>query len=129
MDNLRNIIKNNIVKILNERKDGFQKEYPGRKFILSNLRNNITSRVSYPVLGAYIVGSEAKGTASEDSDLDIAIIIPKSERITSLKRTENYQSKFSSEDEKPKWRGRIIDFQFFYFDDPELKEYSKIKLF
>jgi hypothetical protein len=61
--------------------------------------------------------------------LDIAIIIPKSERITSLKRTENYQSKFSSEEEKPKWRGRIIDFQFFYFDDPELKEYSKIKLF
>lgn len=129
MDNIRNIIKNNIVKILNEGKDGFDKEYPGRKFILSNLRNNITSRVDYPVLGAYIVGSEAKGTASEDSDLDIAIIIPKSERITSLKRTENYQSKFSSEEEKPKWRGRIVDFQFFYFDNPELKEYSKIKLF
>jgi len=52
MDNIRNIIKNNIVKILNEGKDGFQKEYPGRKFILSNLRNNITSRVSYTVLGA-----------------------------------------------------------------------------
>jgi len=60
--------------------------------------------------------------------LDIAIIIPKSERITSLKRIENYQSKFSSEEEKPKWKGRIIDFQFLYFDLPRIKRIFKNKI-
>jgi predicted nucleotidyltransferase len=80
-------------------------------------------------LAGYIIGSEAKGTAKENSDLDIGIIIPKSDYISALKRTEIYHSKFMSDEQKPKWKGRIVDFQFFYEDDPELKTYSKIQIF
>lgn len=103
-------------------------KYPSLKDIKRFLKYNSTSHVKYPVISAYIVGSEARGAAKKDSDLDVAVIIPKSNRITSLQRTENYHSKFTSEAQKPKWNGRIIDIQFFYEDDPELETYSKIEL-
>ena len=77
---------------------------------------------------AYIVGSEARGTAKEGSDLDIAVVIPKSTRISAIKRTENYHSKFTTEKQKPQWNGRIVDMEFFYEDDEELAGYSKIQL-
>jgi predicted nucleotidyltransferase len=48
--------------------------YPTIKWIVSQLRNNIIARVPYKVLAAYIVGSEAKGTARPDSDLDVAVV-------------------------------------------------------
>ena len=109
--------------------DNENSNYPKRKDIISMLRNNLTLRVDYPVIGAFIIGSEAKGTAKEGSDLDIGIIIPKSNKISALKRTDNYHSKFNDDIFKPKWNGRIVDFQFFYEDDPEFEKYSKIKLF
>ena len=102
--------------------------YPSKRWLAGQLRNNIRSRVDYPVLDMFIVGSEAKGTAKKDSDIDIAVIISESKRVTSLKRTENYHSKFINEFDKPKWNGRVIDFQFFYPSDVELEKYSKIKL-
>lgn len=122
IDSIKSIVTQFLIEDENQK-------YPSKKFIIFNLRNNLTSRVKYKILGAYVIGSEAKGTANPDSDLDIAIIIPTSDRITSLKRTEIYQSKFSSDDEKPKWNNRVIDFQFFYPDDEELSIYNKIKLF
>lgn len=103
--------------------------YPNKKNIMNFLRQNMVSRVDYPIFHAFIIGSEAKGTANEESDLDIAIVIPKSERITALKRTERYHEKFYSDGQKPKWNGRIVDFQFFYEDDKELEGYPKIKIF
>jgi len=103
--------------------------YPNRRDIIYMLRNNMVSRVNYPIISGYIIGSEAKGTARLDSDLDIGLIIPTSNNITSLKRTENYHSKFLNDDQKPKWNGRIIDFQFFYLDDQEFNDYNKIKIF
>jgi len=103
--------------------------YPSKRYIISALRNNTVSRVNYPILSTFIIGSEAKGTAKESSDLDIGIIIPKSNKISSLKRTENYHSKFTNDDQKPKWDNRLLDFQFFYEDDQEFIEYSKIQLF
>jgi len=120
--------KKYIRKLIREEIDRMLK-YPSKKDIVSMLRNNLTSRVDYPILNAFIIGSEAKGTAKDDSDLDIGIIIPKSDKISSLKRTEHYHSKFTSDVFKPKWNGRIVDFQFFYKDDPELEKYSKIKIF
>lgn len=105
-----------------------QQKYPDKRWIVSQLRNNLQSRVDYPVLGAFIVGSEAKGTANKNSDLDIAVIIPSSDKISALKRTENYHAKFRSDFDKPKWNGRVVDFQFFYEGDSELAGYSKITL-
>ena len=120
-----------LLKVISEIVESINYElgYPTKKNIIKMLRHNLTSRVKYPIIGAYIVGSEARGNARPDSDLDIAIIIPKSDKITSLKRTENYHSKFYDDGQKPKWNGRVVDFQFFYEDDPELKTYNKILLF
>ena len=117
-----------IRKLIREELHKFDK-YPSKKDIIKMLRYNLTSRVKFTLLAGYIIGSEAKGTAKENSDLDIGIIIPKSDYISALKRTEIYHSKFMSDEQKPKWKGRIVDFQFFYEDDPELKTYSKIQIF
>lgn len=120
--------KNLIRKLIKEELNKFDK-YPSKKDIIKMLRYNLTSRINFKLLAGYVIGSEAKGTSTEDSDLDIGIIIPKSKYVSSLKRTENYHSKFMSDEQKPKWRDKIVDFQFFYEDDPELKEYNKIQLF
>ena len=79
------------------------------------------------IIDAYIVGSEAKGTAKYDSDLDIAIIIPPKIGISSLKFSEHWHMNHNR-DWWLNWNGRQVDLQFFYPDDPELKEYSKIPL-
>jgi predicted nucleotidyltransferase len=104
------------------------KEYPSLKWVREKLRFNLVKPIKKKVLKAFIVGSEAKGTAKPDSDLDIAVVIENMPRKTSLQFTEEYQSSFVSDKWKPKWNGRIVDFQFFYFDDKELDKYSKIEL-
>lgn len=109
--------------------DAGEMAYPDRSWIVNQLRNNWHSKVSYPVLSAFVIGSEAKGTAHENSDIDIAVIIPSSTRISALKRSERYHSKFVNDNQKPKWAGRIVDFQFFYEGDSALAGYAKIPLF
>lgn len=101
-------------------------EYPSVRWLVAELRNNVVSRVPYKVWSAYVVGSEALGTARPDSDLDIAVVIPSSARVSALKRTERYQAKFTDEAQKATWAGRRVDIQFFYADDPELARYAKI---
>ena len=101
-------------------------EYPSLRWLVSELRNNVVSRVPYKVLDAFIVGSEAKGTARPDSDLDIAVIIPESTRVSALKRTERYHAKFINEEQKATWGGRRVDIQFFYANDPNLATYAKL---
>ena len=103
-------------------------EYPSLRWLVSELRNNPVSRVDYKVLGAYVVGSEAKGTARPDSDLDIAVIIPESSRVSALKRTERYHAKFTTEAQKATWGGRRVDIQFFYPNDPELAGNTKLPI-
>lgn len=80
------------------------------------------------ILGAFIVGSEARGTARPDSDLDVAVIIPHVRGKTSLRVTEKYQAHFTGNSQKPKWNGRVVDVQFFYPDDLELGRYDKIEM-
>lgn len=77
---------------------------------------------------AFIIGSEAKGNATNGSDLDAAIVISPIKGKTSIQYTENYHSYFTKEYEKPHWNGRCIDFQFFYETDKELISYEKIEL-
>lgn len=86
--------------------------------------------VSYrtKVIDAFIIGSIAKGTDHKNSDIDIAVIIPKKARKSALKVTEHYHARFMCNSEKSHWQGQQVDIQFFYEDDPSLKEYSKIYL-
>jgi predicted nucleotidyltransferase len=80
------------------------------------------------VLGAFVVGSEAKETARSNSDLDIAVIIPPVMGKTALRYTEEYHSHFPNDETKPCWNGRRVDFQFFYPNALELETYQKIPL-
>ncbi len=96
--------------------------YPSLKWVKNQLQY---CSMWLPILDAYIIGSEAKGTASPDSDLDIAVIIGDVSHSTSIRFSEDFHSE---QIELPDWQGRQVDFQFFYPDDPEIKEYSKIPL-
>lgn len=103
--------------------------YPSIKWIKSTLRMSVYAPMRLEILAAYVIGSEAKGIANPDSDLDIAVIIPPIKGKTSIKKTQEYHNKFSSDNLKPVWNERRVDFQFFYPNDPELNSYSKIQLF
>jgi predicted nucleotidyltransferase len=105
-----------------------EKKYPSLSDIRAKLRYNLVVQVRKKVLGAFVVGSEAKGTARPDSDLDIAIVIEPIKNKSSLKFTDEYHSRFMDERWTPKWNGRKLDFQFFYPDDTDLDGYSKIEL-
>lgn len=79
------------------------------------------------VLDAFIVGSEARRCAKPDSDIDIAVIIPPVVGRTSLQVSEAFHE-LLWDIEPPHWSGRVVDFQFFYENDPELAEYERISL-
>ena len=98
--------------------------YPTLDWVVERLRNSLVSRIDYPILDAFIVGSEARGTARPDSDLDIAVIIPLVRGKTALQISEAYHAKFRSNAALPHWQGRRVDVQFFYPDDPELQTYA-----
>ncbi len=102
------------------------KTYPSITEIRGLLKNNLTKPLRVKVLRAFIIGSEGKGTSNEKSDLDIAIVIPELKRKTSIQFSENYHSYFKLENQKPKWEERIIDFQFFFESDKDLKTIKKI---
>jgi|19_taG_2_1085344.scaffolds.fasta_scaffold48626_2 predicted nucleotidyltransferase len=87
------------------------------------------AHIKFKVLNMSIVGSEAKGTAKPDSDLDIAVTIPKlGERISALDFSETYHATFHSNEDMPHWKDKRIDFQFFYQNDPTFQKYNKIEL-
>lgn len=101
--------------------------YPPKKWLLARLRE-WPGNFNRPVLDMFIVGSEAKGTARPDSDIDVAVIINPIRGKDALKVSEYYHQKFTSDLWRSRWNGRLIDFQFFYPGDPELEGYSKIPL-
>jgi len=100
--------------------------YPNLAWVRRELRANLVSRRRGKVLAAYVVGSEARGTAKRSSDLDIAVVIPRVRGKTALQVSEHYHSKFTGDRLKPKWGGRTVDFQFFYPGDLDLAHYEKI---
>lgn len=87
--------------------------YPTIKWIKSTLKNSCYAPTNVKILAAYIVGSEAKGTAKLDSDLDIAVVIMPIRGKTSIQKSSEYHNKFRCDSQKPRWNGRMIDFQFF----------------
>lgn len=102
------------------------KDYPTLPEIKSLLRNNLVKPLRIKVLEAFIIGSEAKGTSTEKSDLDIAVVIPVMKRKTSIQFSEIYHSHFKFENQKPKWKDKRIDFQFYYETDKDLQDIQKI---
>jgi predicted nucleotidyltransferase len=94
----------------------------------SLMRSNLWVKRNYAIISAFVVGSVAKGTAGDDSDIDIAIIIPKVKGKSALKVTEQYHARFTSNSQMPHYYGRRLDFQFFYENDTSLLNYSKIQL-
>ena len=105
--------------------------YPSLAWIRTQLHTNPYGRLSRRrhILDAYIVGSEAKGTATDTSDLDIAVVVSnRRSSPTSLQLSEAYHAKFTSDDQKPTWQGRRVDFQFFYATDTQLVTYQKLPL-
>ncbi|WP_396127482.1 nucleotidyltransferase domain-containing protein [Edaphobacter dinghuensis] len=100
-------------------------DYPSLAWIKRELRNNISARYRGTILDGFIVGSEAKGTARPDSDLDVAIIIPNRRHLTSLQVSERWHMRQTW---PIRWKDRKVDIQFFYADDPELSSYSRIPL-
>ncbi len=86
-----------------------------------------TPRVRHPIRAAYFVGSRARNDKSPkpDSDLDIALVIPRIRGKTALQFSDEFHQKQRT---LPEWDGVRVDFQFFYADDPELAGYSKIEV-
>ena len=78
------------------------------------------------ILDSFVVGSEAKGTARSNSDLDVAVVIHRRTGSSSVQFSDRWNS--AQQADKHFWNERKIDFQFFYPDDPELSWYSKIPL-
>ena len=102
--------------------------YPTLAWVRQTLRWSSYASFRRKVLAAFIVGSEAKGIARPDSDLDIAVIIEPIRGKSALRYTEFYHGHFPSDESKPDWNGRRVDFQFFYPTDAVLATYSKIPL-
>ncbi|MCK2000203.1 nucleotidyltransferase domain-containing protein [[Brevibacterium] frigoritolerans] len=102
--------------------------YPALSWVRKELKLNLVYSFRRKVIAAYIVGSEAKGTTNDNSDLDVAIIIEAVRGKTALQITEEYHQKFLNDLFKPRWENRILDFQFFYPDDQDLKTYKKIPI-
>lgn len=104
------------------------KTSPSLSWVRKELKLNLVYSFRRKVIVAYIVGSEAKGTTNVNSDLDVAIIIESIRGKTALQITEDYHQKFLDDLFKPRWENRILDFQFFFPDDQDLKIYKKIPI-
>jgi predicted nucleotidyltransferase len=70
--------------------------YPQLAWVKRQLRHNSVARLSRrrTILAVFIIGSEARGMAGPDSDLDIAVVIGGRKYPSAFKITENYHSKF-----------------------------------
>lgn len=107
-------------------------KYPTKQWLKSQLRVSMGSRLNREqlskIINFYIIGSEAKGTQKQGSDIDIAVVISPVRGKSALQFTEYFHSKYIGDSQKPHWGNRPIDFQFFYPDDPELRQYKRIEL-
>ena len=103
-------------------------------------------RICHKVLDCFVVGSVAKGCATAESDLDIALVIAPVKGKTAIEYTEQYYNRWetlaiangieAAEKSKPHFNGLPLDFQFFYSEpgkggqsDMLPDNYSKIEVF
>jgi predicted nucleotidyltransferase len=108
---------------------------PTMKDVKYLMRANSTRPIYYKVLKAYVIGSYARGMATKESDLDIALVIPPKE-VSALKLSERYHACFEFDEYKPhyeircgkEYRNITVDFQFFYPNSKVLDSYDKIPI-
>lgn len=103
-------------------------EIPSMAKIASLMRNNKWVKRNYPIIKAYVVGSVARGCATTQSDIDIALVIAPVKGKDALRVTEDYHGRFSRDYQKPHFKNRRLDLQFFYENDPALANYTKIDI-
>ena len=85
---------------------------------------------------AFIVGSQARGTATPESDVDVAILVKESDLAGLLEELDMLDLDYlntellnaRADTDVCTWEGRPVDLQVFVDSDPRLKDYSKIKL-
>jgi predicted nucleotidyltransferase len=94
--------------------DGKKIDVPSLKQAGIMLRNNPWVKRKYPILRAYLAGSVVRGEARPDSDLDILLVIPRVRGKSALKLSERYHSRFEMESQRSTFKGRLVDFQFYY---------------
>ena len=93
------------------------------------MRNNRWVKRKYPILRAYLAGSVVRGEASPESDIDILLVIPPVRGKSALKVSEQYHSRFELEAQQTHYKGRVVDFQFYYeSDENEILSMAKVKL-
>lgn len=97
-------------------------------WIQRQLRYSPVAPKRVKILAVFIVGSVARNTATGNSDIDVAVVIPPVCGKTALQVTEAWHARFKGDRFEPRWQGRVLDIQFFYPDDPELAEYTKVPL-
>lgn len=102
-------------------------EMPKISDIRGMLRYNPVKSCREKVLSAYIIGSTAKLSSKQSSDIDIAIIIAPKSRKTAIRFTEEYHESFVEERFCPHWKGKKVDFQFFY-SESEISNFPKMEL-
>jgi Nucleotidyltransferase domain len=104
-------------------------KYPTIAWLKAELRYNLTKPIRIHPINVFVIGSYAKNENKENSDLDIAIVIPAIRGKTALQYSANYHSCFKQDHQKPSWNGIVVDIQFYYVTDTELDDYPKIELF
>lgn len=109
---------------------------PVKKEIIDVIKNHKLIKYKGKVINAYLVGSHAKGTPRDDSDIDIVLQIPvqkdySEEDFTKLKRKalQDYFMKNNivgkADHIHPNYKGKRVDVYFTY---KELKEGESVKL-
>jgi predicted nucleotidyltransferase len=101
-------------------------EFPTTLWIKQQLRYNLIKPIRPQIIELYVIGSYARGNFHSHSDLDIAVVIQTKKRISSIGFSEKYHANFVNDHFKPKWKGVIVDFQFFYPD--EIDNFVKIEI-
>ena len=107
--------------------------YPSKAWLRRALRRALIAGYYGVIFDCFIIGSEATGKATDKSDLDVAVIIPARKNVRSVTVTERYYAKFNGRGPasdpdiyRCRWKGRIIDFQFFY--PGEADQFPRIEL-
>ena len=110
---------------------------PSQCEIVEVLRRHPLVRLREPVARAFVVGSFARGTQNETSDLDVLLEVPWREGYTARELEEHYRralrQHIMSNDIRgkadhlhPQWCGRRVDVYFTY--DAELEDRPKVLL-
>ncbi|AQH05535.1 hypothetical protein A9R05_41650 (plasmid) [Burkholderia sp. KK1] len=111
---------------------------PSQAEIVNVLRQHPLIRLREKVVRAFLIGSFAKGTANEDSDVDILLEVEPRSGQTAADLDEHYRQKLrqyfvthdirgKQDSAHPNWCGRRVDVYFTYAADTETRPKQQLK--